>query len=145
MRRLGTAALFAALAAASACEDLRHFEGSWAGTVSPDPRQRHGFAAGAALEARVTTANRAALAMTLTLPGAAAAVEFVPMRHAAGDALGDLSIPGDPLRSYLGFVTPTGAAPYLAVVSLFPEERIEVRLIRGPEESYGVFSLRPRR
>jgi hypothetical protein len=31
------------------------------------------------------------------------------------------------------------------VVSLYPEDRLDVRLVRGPDEVYGVFSLRRER
>jgi hypothetical protein len=69
-------------------------------------------------------------------------VRFEPIRHASDDALGDLRLDGEPLRTFLGFLRPPTGQPYLAVVSLFAEDRIDVRLIRGPDEAYGVFSLR---
>ena len=59
--------------------------------------------------------------------------------------MGDLRLDGEPLRSFLGFVRPAFGEPYLTVISLFAEERVDVRLIRGPEEAYGVFHLTRRR
>jgi hypothetical protein len=144
-RGLLASTLLALLAATGAgCEDLRRFEGSWAGGISPDPRHQVGFAPDATLRAFVGGATRAAIDLRIALPGEAAPVPFEPVRHAAGDALGELSLPGEPLRTYLGFLR-AAPGPLLAVVSLYPEDRLDVRLVRGPDEVYGVFSLRRER
>jgi hypothetical protein len=126
---------------AAGCEDIRRFEGEWQGTISGDPAHQQGFGAGAPLHATVIAASRRALQMNITLPDQPA-LSFEPIRHAADDALGELRLDGEPLRTFLGYLRPTGQQPYLTVVSLFAEDRIDVRLIRGPDESYGVFSLR---
>ncbi len=55
--------------------------------------------------------------------------------------LGDVRLDGEPLRTYFGFVTPAAEPSFLTVVSLFAEDRLEVRLIRGPNDVYGVFYL----
>ena len=123
------------------CQDLRQFTGQWAGGVSPDPNQQHGFDPAARLEATVGTVTRYGIDMTLTLPGATDTSRFELIRHASEDVLADMQLPGDPLRTYLGFIRVTGQDPLLAVVSLYAEGRIEVRLIRGPETTYGVFLL----
>src|SRR4030095_12646897 len=47
------------------------------------------------------------------------------------DALGDMRLEEEPLRTYLGYVKPPDEEAYLTVVSLFAEDRIDVRLIRG--------------
>ncbi len=143
MRRLRAGLVVAALCAlgSGACDDLRHFTGEWEGEVSPDPNQRHGFAPKTRLRGKVDGVSRTAIALSLTLPGRGGPLPFVPLRHAAGDALGNLTFDGAPLRTYLGLLHPPGEAPYFTVVSLFAEERVDVRLIRGAEESYGVFSL----
>jgi hypothetical protein len=133
--------LAAALLTVTGCEDLRQFAGSWAGEVSRDPQHQHGFGAGAVLSARVATATRYGIDMTVTLPGQTGAVRFEPIRHAADDVLADVRLAGEPLRTFFGFVSPPDQAPYLAVVSLYAEERLEIRLIRGPNEAYGVFAL----
>ena len=130
----------AGLVAGAGCEDIRHFEGSWAGPVSADPAHHQGFAADAGLQANVTAVSRTQLTMTVALP--TGPVPFEPIRHAADDALGDLRLEGEPLRTFLGYLRPAGADPYLTVVSFFAEERIDLRLIRGPDDAYGVFSLR---
>ena len=38
-------------------------------------------------------------------------------------------------------MSPVDQAPFLTIVSLYAEDRLEVRLIRGPNEAYGVFAL----
>ncbi len=127
---------------AAGCEALGQFSGTWQGPVSPDPAQQQGFGHDAVLRATVGAVTRSQIELSVQLPGTATAAAFAPIRYAAGDALGEMRIDGDPLRSYLGYVQPTGESPYLTVVSLFADNRIDLRLIRGPEEVYGVFSLR---
>jgi hypothetical protein len=139
-RRLAALALGAALTA-SGCEDLRQFAGGWAGEISRDPQHQHGFAPGAVVAARIASATRYGIDMTITLPGESGALRFEPIRHAAGDVLADVRLPGEPLRTFLGFVSPASQAPYLTIVSLYAEDRLEIRLIRGPNEVYGVFAL----
>jgi hypothetical protein len=124
------------------CEDIRRFEGSWAGSVSRDPAHQQGFTGDASMHATVGSVSRRELTMTVDLPGQPAALPFQPIGHASDDVLGDLRLEGEPLRTFLGFVRPPTGEPYLAVVSLFAEDHIDIRIIRGPNETYGVFSLR---
>lgn len=131
------------VALGSSCEDLRQFSGTWAGSVSDDPALRRGFAAGASIRAQVDTVSRAHVALTVDLPDAGPPLAFLPIQGAIGDALGQIHMMGDPLRTYLGYLAPPDEQPYLTVVSLYADDRIEVRVIRGPEEVYGVFELRP--
>jgi hypothetical protein len=96
------------------------------------------------MQATITAVSRRAIDMTIDLPPEGP-LPFQPIRHATDDVLGDLRLDGEPLRTFLGYLRPATGEPFLAVVSLFSEDRIEVRIIRGPDESYGVFSLaRPR-
>lgn len=145
---IARAALAVALAAggATGCEDIRRFDGAWVGPIAADPTYQQGFSSGALARANVTEVSREQLRMTVALPerGGAVPVElpFVPIRRASGDALGDLRLEGEPLRTYLGFLEPPGAQPYLTVVSMFPDDRIVLRVIRGGDETYGLFSLR---
>lgn len=143
--RVPVAAAAAALALAG-CQDLREYAGAWTGELSTDPALAHGFPAGTKLTTEVSFASRESIDFTvLAEPGWTAPVAFVPIRRAAGDVLADVQLPGEPLRSFFGFVQPGGAAPYLAVMSLYPEHRMELRLIRGPDEAYAVFTLKRRR
>lgn len=127
---------------AAGCEDIRRFEGIWVGPVSADPAHQQGFADGAFLRATVGTVSRTSIDLTIDLPQGNAPLPFEPIRHAADDALGDLRLEGEPLRTFLGYLRPATGLPYLAVVSLFAEDRVDVRIIRGPDETYGVFTLR---
>jgi hypothetical protein len=140
-RGTGAAALLGALAVLVGCEDIRRMEGTWAGPVSADPAHRQGFAADALMRATVTSVSRRSIQMTVELPPQPP-LPFEPIRHAADDVLADLRIDGEPLRTFLGYLRPAGAEPFLTVVSLFSEDRIDVRVIRGPDETYGVFALR---
>jgi hypothetical protein len=133
--------LLVVVALVAGCEDLRQFSGTWVGGVSPDPVHQHGFGPEATVRATVANVTRSHLEMTLEVPGRPGAFRFESIRRAAQDALADLRLPAEPLRTYLGFVSPPGEPPFLAVVSLFAEDRIDVRLIRGSDEAYGVFTL----
>jgi hypothetical protein len=133
---------FAALLLAAGCEDIRQFQGTWTGTVAADPTLRQGFAADAPLRATIVAVSRTTLQMTVVLPDNPDPTAFEPIRRAAADALGDLRLEGEPLRTFLGYLRSPGAEPLLTVVSLFSEERVDVRLIRGPDDVYGLFALK---
>jgi hypothetical protein len=135
------ASLLAIGLALPSCEDLRQFADSWIGEISRDPQLQHGFAPRAMLSARIATATREGIDMTVTLPGQTTSLRFEPIRRASADVLGDAQFAGEPLRTFFGFVSPPDEPPYLTVVSLYAEDRVEVRLIRGPNEAYGVFAL----
>jgi hypothetical protein len=143
--RAATAALalaaLALVAGAAGCEDLRQFTGGWHGRISPDPAHQTGFNGTATMHAEVAAATRYELDATITPPGHSSGLRFEPIRQVTRDVLADMHLPGDPLRCYLGFVRPPGEEPYLTVISLYAESRIEVRLIRGPDAAYGVFFL----
>jgi hypothetical protein len=153
-RACAALALLATTLALSACEDLRDYAGAWSGALSPDPNLAYGFSPGSTITAAVSSVTRAEIALSLSVtqvagPTAPAgpvvpgpALPFLPIRKAAGDILADVQLPGEPLRTYFGFVEPPGETPLLTVVSLYPENRMEIRLIRGPDQGYGVFYLR---
>jgi hypothetical protein len=139
MHTLAWPLLVVALLAAG-CEDIRRFEADWAGTVSADPAHRQGFPENAPMRVTIGAVSRRGLEATIVLPPEAP-LPFLPIAHASDDALGDLRLEGEPLRTFLGFLRPPTGEPYLVVVSLFSEDRIDVRVIRGPDEAYGVFAL----
>jgi hypothetical protein len=126
---------------AGGCEDLRQFADRWSGKISRDPQLQHGFPAESVLGARIAAVTRETIDMTITLPGQTTSLRFDPIRRASGDVLADVQFAGEPLRTFFGFVSPPSEPPYLTVVSLFAEDRVEVRLIRGPDEAYAVFAL----
>lgn len=124
-----------------ACDSLHSFEGAWDGHVSGDPNLRQGFVATDRLALNIAALDDGRLVMNLRLPGQSIDVPFESVRRASADALGSLSLPGDPLRTYLGYARPAGQEAILVVVSLFPPDHVEARLVRGPDELYGVFRL----
>jgi hypothetical protein len=139
--RISLSRLIPIVALLLGCEDIRRLEGEWSGPVSADPAHRQGFSTDTVMRATVTTVSRRAIEMTIDLPPQGP-LPFQPIRHAADDVLGDVRLDGEPLRTFLGYLRPATGEPFLAVVSLFSEDRIDVRVIRGPDEAYGVFALR---
>ncbi|MDX2020179.1 MAG: hypothetical protein SF187_08055 [Deltaproteobacteria bacterium] len=133
--------LLCATLACGSCDSLSSFEGNWEGKVSADPNLRQGFVANDHLAMNITALGDGSLDMTLRLPNQTSALRFESVRRASSDALGSMSLPGDPLRNYLGYVRPAGQEAILVVVSLFPPDHVEARLVRGPDEVYGVFRL----
>ena len=125
-----------------ACDSLASFGGDWQGRVSADPNLQQGFTANAQLGLTISALDNGTLDMTVRLPGASDNLRFEAVRRASSDSVGSLSLPGDPLRSYLGYLRPVGQEPLLMLLSLFPPNHVETRLIRGPDEVYGVFRLR---
>lgn len=145
MTGLPRVAVVLPLLALAACQDLRGYSGPWVGTVSPDPQLHAGFVEGAALRLDIAAVDRQDLEASVTLPNDAGATRFELIRHASADVLGDMQVDGDPLRSYLGYLRPAaepGAEGYLSIVTLLSDNHVTVRVIRGAEETYGVFRLR---
>ena len=62
---------------------------------------------------------------------------------AEADALAGLTFAGGPLRVYLAFVAvPDGGGDAFAVIALYDERRIEVRILRsGTVPLYGIYVL----
>ena len=131
---------------ASACVDLREFSGTWHGGIIEEDSVRQGFARDVrAAPLELTNVSLSSLTGTLTTSdGKFSESPLVRITRAASDTLASLTFDGDPLRSYLLFSRlssePTGA-PALVVLSLFADDDIELRVIRG-NDLYGVFHLR---
>lgn len=67
---------------------------------------------------------------------------LVSVPGAEADVLAGLTFDGAPLRVYLGFVEPAAGDSALAVVSLYDDSRVELRVLRGsPNPLYGIFAL----
>ena len=117
------------------CHDLRDYQGTWQGDVVANPALTTGISGTARLT--ITTANQQELHGTLDLPPTFQATPVDSIKRASGDALGSVRVGRDALQTYFA------AAPNeaLLVVSLFPDDRIELRVIRGVDELYGVFDL----
>ncbi|HVV85800.1 MAG TPA: hypothetical protein VHE35_22230 [Kofleriaceae bacterium] len=138
-------AVAAALAVAlAACNDLRDFRGDWSGArVGDNPALRVGVAVDATAHLAIATVDRHGLAGTLDVDGLVAGASLASLPGAEADALSGLTFSGAPLRIYLGFVATTdGGGDALAMVALYDDERLEVRLLRGGTQPlYGIFAL----
>lgn len=161
MRGETAAAVLGALglvALAAGCDDIRGFEGDWEGPVSADPVLAKGFSPDDSVRLSIDAVTRDRIEATTDIrlrPGPTGIdirAHFDPIRSASADALGEMRLPGEPLRSFLGFVLTddcdTFGPPYFTVISLYAEKRVDLRLVRGEvrgrlgSEAYGVFSLR---
>jgi hypothetical protein len=144
---LATVAAFARALARAASNDLRDFRGAWTGVrVGDNPALRVGVATDATASLSITQLDRHGLAGHLEVPSLIAA-DLASVPGAEADALAGLSFDGAPLRVYLGFV-PTrdgdgdGNGDALAMIALYDDDRIEVRLLRGGTRPlYAIFAL----
>ena len=148
MRRLrpGTLGLLGLVVVGTAagtagCHDLSSYQGSWAGGLAADPTLTQGFVATQAATLEVRSVGLFGFKGSLTLPPLFASTPVESIAHASGDALGQVKVGRDALASYLAFANVLGGPPALVVVSLLPDDRIELRVVRGTSELYGLFVL----
>ncbi len=135
--------LLAALAAG--CVDVRSFAGDWQGGVVSEPAVRQGFAPETKVE-RLTLSDVDLQGVTATLTtsdGRFVESRMARVMKAANDAIASLTFDGAPLRTYLLFAPlasePAGA-PASVLLSLFADDHIELRILRG-NDLFGVFNL----
>ena len=133
--------LLVATLVVAGCQDLRSYRGSWSGGLTGDPNLAAGFSGEATATLTIDSADHLALAGRLTLPGLFDGAAVDSVRRASGDALGAIKVGASPLRSYVAFAQPLAGTPALVVASLFADDRVELRIIRGTDELYGVFLL----
>lgn len=145
--RLHAAVLAAAtLTSASACVDVRGFTGSWEGPVSAEEALLQGFAPDVSVKPlEVGDITLTEIQATLTTDdGSFSKTRLEPIDRVTGDSLSSITFDGNPLRSYMLFAelaTDSSADPAWLVLSLFADDRIEVRVMRR-NNLYGVFQLR---
>lgn len=140
-------ALLVAVAAITlaACTDVREFDGRWSGArVGDAPAVQVGIAHDATAQLTITRVDRVGLTGTLDVTGLCAAAAVTPLAGAAADRLASLTFDGGPLRVYLANVATTdGGGDVLAMIALFDDRHVEVRLIRGGATPvYAIFDLR---
>ena len=127
-----------------ACVDVRNFAGSWTGKVVSEEAVRQGFAADARLDLTLDSVGLQSVSATATLSdGRFKATRLQRVVKFSNDALASLSFDGNPLRSYLLYSpleTDPGGWPANVVVSLFGDDHIEMRVLRG-NDLFGVFLL----
>jgi hypothetical protein len=139
MVRWATLAIVIALAA---CNDLREFRGSWAGSrVGDAPVLRVGPGDAATLS--IDSIDGHGLTGRLAIEGLVDETSITSVEGAEADALAGLTHAGGPLRVYLAFVTiPDGGGDAFAVIALYDDRRIEVRILRsGTIPLYGIYVL----
>jgi len=127
------------------CVDVREYEGEWLGEVASEPLVRQGFAEGARVEPLVLgKVDLEGISATLTTTDDK--FKRTPLTRVvkfSNDTLASLTFDGDPLRSYLLFAPlasePAGP-PAMMLISLFTDDRVELRILRG-NDLFGVFHL----
>ena len=127
-----------------ACTDVREFRGTWHGArVGADPVLRVGLASDANATLSIDQIDAHGFKGTLTVDGLVqnTFVESVPSAEA--DVLAGITWSGSPLRVYMGFfAVPDGRGDALAMVALYDDRRVELRVLRGGAMPlYGIFAL----
>jgi hypothetical protein len=128
----------------AACNDLRGFEGGWQGArVGDAPVLRVGPGSACALS--IDHIDRHGLTGSLTITGLVDQGAFASVPGAEADVLSGMSFGGSPLRVYLGFLAvPDGGGDAFAIVALYDDHRVEVRVLRGGTQPlYGIYALAP--
>jgi hypothetical protein len=124
------------------CNDLRDFRGTWQGArVGDAPVLRVGGGDHARLAIDDLDAHH--IAGRLSIDGLMPDQSFESLPGAEADAVANLSFAGDPLRVYLAFVpVPDGGGDALALIALYDDRRVEVRVLRGGATPlYAIFAL----
>lgn len=145
MRRGPAAAvLLGSLAVLAGCHDLRDFAGTWSGPRVGGDHVRRGFGIGASATLEVNGIDLDAIDARLsTNDDRFGDATIVPVPGAEADVLTTISFDGSPLRVFIAFAeTRDGGGDATAFVSLYSDNRMELRLLRGGDDPlYGIFAL----
>ena len=126
------------------CSDLRDFRGSWHGPrVGEAAVVRVGIDDAATARLVIEDLDAHGLTGALTIGGVVTGAPLASLPGAEADALAGMTFTGAPLRVYLAFVAiPDGGGDALALVALYDDRRIEVRVLRGGSHPlYAIFAL----
>lgn len=138
------------------CEDLDSFttgEGQiYRGEVVDAPILRKGFEAGTTMEMDldVSLVDEGPGAITTYPPGEDSPpglfdhAPLTPIESMKNDQLSGLDFPAGRLRNYMFFATASGTYEgelALVIVSLLSDGDVEVRVILGPRDLYGIFTV----
>src|SRR5215470_1252654 len=125
-----------------ACSDLRDFQGQWAGRRVGDAAPLNLNVPGSAVLA-IDRIDSHGLAARLRVDPLLPETALTSIPGAEADVLSGITFSGAPLRVYLAFVpVPDGGGDALAIVALYDDHRVEVRLLRGGSAPlYGIFIL----
>jgi hypothetical protein len=126
-----------------ACSDLRDFHGQWMGPRVGDAGPIHVNVPDGGARLTIDQIDSHGLAARLAVDGLLPEVAFTSIPGAEADVLSGITFSGAPLRVYLAFVpVPDGGGDALAIVALYDDHRVEVRLLRGGSSPlYGIYTL----
>lgn len=132
------------LVALAACTDVRDYRGDWAGPrVGDAPALAVGVAGDATARLTIEAVDRHGLAGRLSVDGLVDDAPIASLEGAEADALSSLTFAGSPLRVYLAFAPASdGGGDLLAVIALYDDARVELRLLRGGAAPvYALFAM----
>jgi hypothetical protein len=141
--RRATVLVVLALALA-ACDDIRDFRGTWQGArVGDVDVLRVGSPAAVDATLEIDSIDTHGLVGRVAVDGLVAETALTSLPGAEADAVAGMTFAGSPLRVYLAFVdTSDGGGAALAMVALYTDHRIELRLMRGnPHPLYAIYLL----
>ena len=127
-----------------ACNDVREFQGTWTGPRVGDAAVLHvGVAMNSTATLEIDGIDTHGVRGKLSITGLVDSGAFVSVEGAEADVLSAISFSGSPTRVYLAFVPiPDGAGEALAVIALYDDRRVEVRVLRGGATPiYAIFTL----
>ncbi|HEX8107913.1 MAG TPA: hypothetical protein VF516_09315 [Kofleriaceae bacterium] len=126
-----------------ACSDLRDFHGQWVGPRVGDARPLDVNIPDGKATLSIDQIDSHGLAARLAVDGLLPETAFTSIPGAEADVLSGITFSGAPLRVYLAFVpVPDGRGDALAIIALYDDHRVEVRLLRGGSAPlYGIYTL----
>ena len=127
-----------------ACNDVREFEGTWIGPRVGDAAVLHvGVGMTATADLAIDGIDTHGIRGHLTISGLVDNAEYTSIEGAEADVLSGMTFDGSPARVYLAFfAVPDAGGEALAVIALYDDKRVEVRVLRGGAQPlYGIFSL----
>ena len=126
-----------------ACSDLRDFHGQWSGPRVGDAAQLHVHVPSGRATLWIDQIDSHGLAGRLAVDGLVTETALTSIPGAEADVLSGITFSGAPLRVYLAFLpVPDGGGDALAIIALYDDRRVEVRLLRGGmTRLYGIFTL----
>jgi hypothetical protein len=129
-----------------ACSDLRDFQGPWAGPRVGDAQPLHVNVPSGSAILTIDRIDSHGLAARLEVEGLLPEAALTSIAGAEADVLSGITFSGAPLRVYLAFVpVPDSGGDALAIIALYDDHRVEVRLLRGGSTPlYGIYTLTER-
>jgi len=132
------------LVVAAACNDVRGFEGTWNGPRVGDAAPLHvGVATNSTATLAIDAIDLHGLRGRLSIDGLVVDSALTSLDGAEADVLSGITFDGSPSRVYLAFAAmPDGGGDAFAVIALFDDKRVEVRVMRGGSVPlYAIYSL----